>query len=204
MSKTKTGKPKTALFMRVSTERQKHDRQRTILGDWCRSQGLKAGSYAWYSEKVSSVAKTASRSGLSKLLKDVEQGKVHTVAIERLDRLSRSTRTGLEILQQLADSGCRVVAVRQNIDWNGSMGSFLATIFLALGQWEREQLSSRIREGVRSAKENGKHCGRPRNQKRYEQVAKMRASGMSTIQIGEKLNIKRQSVYYLLNQGNKA
>ncbi len=206
MSKTKPvdakhlRQAKTALFMRVSTERQKHDRQKTILSDWAKSQRLRQGQYAWYREKVSGSKETASRTGLSKLLRDVDAGRVHSVVIDRLDRLSRSTRKGLELLALLADQGCRVVAVQQQIDWNGSMGKFLATLFLALGEWEREQTRDRIIEGMAAARSNGKHCGRPRNQKRYEQVAKMRASGMSVQQISERLGIKRQSTYYLLSQ----
>ena len=104
MSKTK---PVTALFCRVSTERQRHDRQRTILSDWAKSQRLRVGQYRHYAEKRSGVSTAASRTGLSKLLRDVEAGRVHTVVVDRLDRLSRSTKAGLGILAQLADSGCR-------------------------------------------------------------------------------------------------
>ena len=193
-------KPITALFMRVSTARQKHDRQRTILSDWTKSQGLKPDAHQWYRETASATARN--RTGLAKLLRDVEAGKIHTVVFERLDRLSRSTRTGLEILQQLADSGCRVVAVQQGIDFNGSMGKLLATIFLALAEWERDLIGERITEGMRTAKENGKHVGRPRNSKRYEQVRKLRFDDhLSVSEIADKLGTTRQNVYYLLKAG---
>lgn len=199
----KSAKQVTALFMRVSTKDQKHDRQKTILGDWCRSQGLKSGAYRYYCEKVSGAKETASRSGLSALLRHVEQGQVHSVIVERLDRLSRSTRGGLEILQQLADAGVRIVAVKQSLDLSGAVGKFLSTLFLALAEWERTLLSERVSEGMETARRNGKHVGRPRNPKRYERAQKMRSDGMSAVQIADKLKIRRQSVYYLLNEGKR-
>lgn len=196
MSKKQT----TALFMRVSTKAQKHDRQRTILSDWIKTQGLKPDAHRWYRETVGANARN--RSGLAKLLRDVEGGKVHTVVFERLDRLSRSTRKGLDILKQLADSGCRVVAVQQGIDFNGSMGKLLATIFLALAEWERDLIGERITEGMRTAKDNGKHVGRPRDHKRYEQVRKLRFDDhLSVSEIAEQLKTTRQNVYYLLKAG---
>ena len=198
MSKTK---PITALYMRVSTTNQKHDRQRTILSEWAKNQRLRKGEFVWYSDKISGTTDAKSRNGLAKLLRDIDRGKVHTVVIERLDRLSRSTRGGLEILAKLADSGIRVVAVKQDIDFSGMMGTFLSTLFLALGQFEKSLLSERVKEGMRAAREiHGTHIGRPTNPKRYELVAKMKAKNMSVQEIATKLNIRRQSVYYLLSK----
>lgn len=201
MSKTK---PITALYMRVSTKDQKHDRQRTILNEWSKSQRLRKGEFAYYSDKIGGTTDSKSRNGLAKLLRDIDKGKIHTVAIERLDRLSRSTRKGLEILARLADSGIRVVSVQQNIDFNGQFGKFLSTLFLALGEWERDLLSARVREGMASAKENGKHIGRPRNPKRYEQVVKMRDKGMTVQQVADRLKVSRQSVYYLIDKAKES
>jgi DNA invertase Pin-like site-specific DNA recombinase len=190
----------TALFMRVSTRDQKHDRQKTILRDWSHAQGLKEGSVRWYSEKISGAAAPSKRSALRALMRDVEAGRVHTVAVERLDRLSRSTRTGLQVLADLAAKGVRVVAIQQALDLSGATGKFLSALFLALGEWERDQLASRVKEGMEAAREAGKHVGRPRDQRKYREVAKLRAEGYSVIQIADKMKISRQACYYLLNQ----
>jgi len=109
-------KPIVALYRRVSTKDQRHDRQRTILSDWMKSQRLRKGEYQWYSDKTSGRTDAKSRHGLARLLRDIDKGKVHTVVIERLDRLSRSTRKGLEILAELAGAGIQVVSVQQAID----------------------------------------------------------------------------------------
>ena len=82
------------------------------------------------------------------MLRAVERGSIDTVVVYRLDRLSRSTRGGLETLSKLADQQIRVVSVSQNIDFNGAMGKFLATLFLAIVEFERDTIVERIKDGA--------------------------------------------------------
>ena len=103
------------------------------------------------------------------MLRAVERGSLETVVVYQLDRLSRSTRGGLETLSTLADQQIRVVSISQNIDFNGAMGKFLATLFLAIAEFKRETIVERIRDGLAAAKANGKQLGRPRNDKRLAQ-----------------------------------
>lgn len=118
----------------------------------------------------------------------------------RLDRLSRRTRQGLETLATLADHQCRVVATEQNLDWNGPMGSFLATLFLALSEFERETTVARILEGLEAANAKGVTLGRPRNQKRLDQIQRLRDKRIPVALIATKLECSKQNVYNALKR----
>lgn len=153
----------------------------------------------WYEDKLSGAK--AERPALNKMLRAVERGSLDTVVVYRLDRLSRSTRGGLETLSQLADKQIRVVSVSQNIDFNGSMGRFLATLFLAIAEFERETIVERIKDGLAAARANGKQFGRPKNEKRLTEIRSMKAEGWSVVEIADEVGCSRQNVYKTLNPG---
>ena len=122
----KKPRPKLAAYLRVSTrDKQTTKSQRHSIREWARSQRIPLDSLKWYEDKVSGTK--AERPALGRMLRAIQRGAIDTVVVYRLDRLSRSTRGGLETLSQLADQQIRVVSVTQNIDFNGSMGTFLAT-----------------------------------------------------------------------------
>ncbi len=189
-----------ACYLRVSTDNQKHDSQRQVLRMWLKGQRLKTDSVRWYCDKISGT--TSDRPQLSKLLRAVEKGDVTTVAMTRLDRLSRRTRQGLETLATLADHQCRVVATEQNIDFAGPMGQFCSALFLALSEFERETTVARINEGLAAWRESnpGKSLGRPRNQKKLDQIQCLRGKGMPVTQIATKLGCSKQNIYNALKK----
>ena len=80
------------------------------------------------------------------------------------------------------------------------MGSFLATLFLALSEFERETTVSRIREGLEAAKANGVKLGRPRNQNRLAQIRRWHDSGKSAAWIAQRLKCSPQNVYNALKK----
>ncbi len=90
------------------------------------------------------------------------------------------------------------MSVSEQIDFNGTMGRFLATLFLAIATMERETIVERIRDGLAAAKANGQTLGRPRNEQRRKQAQTMKADGMSVIEIAEELGCTRQNVYRFL------
>lgn len=188
---------KIGVYVRVSTrDKQTTKSQRHSIREWARSQRIQPDSLKWYEDKLSGAK--AERPALNRMLRAVERGSIDTVVVYRLDRLSRSTRGGLETLSKLADQQIRVVSVSQNIDFNGSMGRFLATLFLAIAEFERETIVERIKDGLAAARANGKRLGRPRNEKRLTEIRSMKAEGWSVVDIADEVGCTRQNVYRFL------
>lgn len=197
-----TMKPKTAIYYRVSTSDQKTDSQKTVLREYITTHGIKPDQVVTYQDKLTGT--TTNRPQLQKLLRDIDKGKVHTLIITRLDRLSRNLRDGLDILRKLSDKGIRIVAVQQGLDFNGAMGKFLSALFLALSEYERDLTVARIREGLQARKEKGLKLGRPRNDKRLAEVLKLHESGIGGTEIANRLGCSRANVYSLLERAKSA
>lgn len=185
------------VYVRVSTrDKQTTKSQRHAIREWARAQRIQPDSLKWYEDKLSGAK--AERPALNKLLRAVQKGSLDTVVVYRLDRLSRSTRGGLETLSQLADRQIRVVSVSQNIDFNGAMGKFLATLFLSIAEFERETIVERIKDGLAAARANGKQLGRPKNVKRLTEIRSMKSEGWSVVEIADEIGCSRQNVYKAL------
>ncbi len=188
---------KIGCYVRVSTrDKQTTKSQKHAVREWATTQRIQPDQLKWYEDKLSGAK--AERPALNKMLRAVERGSLDTVVVYRLDRLSRSTKGGLETLSQLADRQIRVVSISQNIDFNGAMGKFLATLFLAIAEFERETIVERIKDGLLAAKASGKVLGRPRNEKRLAQIQKMKAKGWSVVEIADEVGCSRQNVYKAL------
>jgi DNA invertase Pin-like site-specific DNA recombinase len=185
--------PTIALYARVSTDQQKTDSQKLTLKQWTKAQGYTSLDYCWYLDKVTGT--TDDRPELQRLIRDVEKGRVKVLAFTRLDRLSRSTIEGLKLLSRFADKGIRVVSVLQGIDFNGSYGKFLASLFLALAELERDTIVSRVKEGLQARKAKGLPMGRPKNAQRHQQIRELHKQGLTASQIATRLGIPRGSIY---------
>lgn len=194
-------KAKTALYYRVSTHEQKTDSQRSVLKDYIHSHGLKPEEIVIYQDKLTGT--NVNRPNLQKLLRDIDKGKIHTVIVTRLDRLSRNLREGLDLLHRWTDKGIHIIACQQNLDFNGAMGKFLSALFLALSEYERDLTVARIREGLQARKEKGLRLGRPRNQERLAMVLKLYSEGMGATEIAKQLGCSRANCYSLLQRAKE-
>jgi DNA invertase Pin-like site-specific DNA recombinase len=114
--------------------------QEKALQDYIKNHGL--SNVRWYRDKLSGA--TTKRPGFEKLQRDIKfSGKVGTVLVWKLDRLSRSLKDGVNILADWCDREIRVVAVAQQLDFNGSVGRLIAAVLLAIAQMERENIRER-------------------------------------------------------------
>jgi DNA invertase Pin-like site-specific DNA recombinase len=193
-------RPKIGAYVRVSTADGKQDTasQRHAIREWAKANHVPASEIRWYEDRLS--GKTMDRPKLLRLLRAIERGDLDTLVVFRLDRLARSTRDGLQILADVAEKGTRVVSVSESIDFSNSTGRLIASILLSVAAFEREVTVERIRAGMDAAKANGTHCGRPRDEKRLQQIRMMRQT-MSAQAIADKLKISRQAVYSALSRG---
>ena len=125
----------------------------------------KAGAVKVYRETASG-AKT-DPPVLTKLLKRLEPG--DTLLITRLDRLARSTRDLLNVLDQIAHAGAKFKSLADTwADTTTAHGRLILTVLGGLAEFERELIRTRTGEGRARAKARGVHMGRPLKLNAYQ------------------------------------
>src|SRR5262249_11077943 len=117
-----------------------------------------AGCGNIYKEKASG-AKT-DRPELAKLIRRLEDGDV--LVITRLDRLARSTRDLLHVLDELGKRGPAFKSLKDSwADTTTPHGRLMLTVLGGLAEFERELIRARTGEGRKRAKARGVKFGRP-------------------------------------------
>ena len=180
-------------YARVSTDKQELQRQKDAL--------LKEGYDKLYEEKVTGTKRN--RPELQKLLDNVREGDI--VIIHSIDRLSRSTRDLLEIVDTIKKRGAFLKSIKDS--WldtteDNPMSDFLLTVMGALGEMERNLIVQRTREGLNSAKKRGVKLGRPAlKDKEVQKALKLYDGGNHSIkEILELTGISQGKLYKEINK----
>jgi site-specific DNA recombinase len=148
---------RTALYIRVSTEEQAKEgysirAQTERLKAYCVSQGWEVVDF--YIDDGKS-AKDMNRANLKRMLKHIEQGLIECVLVYRLDRLTRSVLDLYKLLEIFDKHNCKFKSATEVYDTTTAMGRMFITIVAALAQWERENLSERVRMGMEQKAREG-------------------------------------------------
>jgi DNA invertase Pin-like site-specific DNA recombinase len=118
-----------------------------------------AGCAKIYSEKVSG-AQSYNRKELQKVLNKLQEGDV--LVISRLDRLARSTRDLINILDSVSKKGAAFRSLHDHwIDTSTPHGRLITTVLSGLAEFERELIRARTSDGRKRALEKGVRFGRP-------------------------------------------
>lgn len=174
-------------YARVSTRDQNLDAQLDKLKD--------AGCAKTFREKESGVR--SDRPQLAALLDYVREG--DTVIVTKIDRIARSIRDLLGIVDQLQDKGVTFKVLNAQIDTSTPTGKLQLSILGAVGEFEREIMLERQAEGIAKAKEAGRYKGRkPTAQAKTAEVLRMASEGMTRQKIADELGIGIASVYRIL------
>jgi DNA invertase Pin-like site-specific DNA recombinase len=150
-----------------------------------------------FAEQVSSVGQ---RAQLDAALEFLREGDALIVC--KLDRLARSTSHLLSIVEMLDRKN---VALRildfggSAVDTGSPSGRLMLTMFAAMGQFEREMMLERQKEGIAAAKAAGKYKGRSATARaQTAKVLALRADGKGATEIASAIGIGRASVYRIL------
>ena len=137
-------------YARVSTDGQSLTSQDTELHA--------AGCAKVYAEKISGAR--SNRPELAKVLKRLDTGDV--LIVTRLDRLARSTRDLLNILDDIAKRGAGFKSLHDAwADTTSAHGRLMVTVLAGLAEFERELILARTSDGRARAKARGVRFGRP-------------------------------------------
>jgi DNA invertase Pin-like site-specific DNA recombinase len=157
-----------------------------------------AGCDKLFIEQVSSVGK---RQQLDAALDYVREG--DTLIVTKLDRLTRSVPDLLAMVARLEAKSValRVLAMSgsQPLDTGTAIGKLMLAVIAAVGQFEREMMLERQREGIAQAQRDGRYKGRaPTVQRQADEIMRLKDSGVTPTEIAMKLGIGRASVYRVL------
>jgi DNA invertase Pin-like site-specific DNA recombinase len=172
-------------YARVSTNGQDLDSQEAEL--------ISAGCAKVFKEKVSG-AKT-DRAELAKLIRRLEPGDV--LIVTRLDRLARSTRDLLNILDDIAKRGAGFKSLHDAwADTTSAHGRLMVTILAGLAEFERELIHARTSDGRARAKARGVKFGRPTALTPHQRTEALQrlASGEAQADVARTFNVSQATI----------
>jgi site-specific DNA recombinase len=102
---------------------------------------------------------TMERPALKRLLEDIQAGKVQTVVVYKVDRLTRSLSDFAKIVDVLDAHNASFVSVTQQFNTTTSMGRLTLNMLLSFAQFEREIAGERIRDKIAASKKKGMGMG---------------------------------------------
>ncbi|MGO8968916.1 MAG: recombinase family protein [Myxococcaceae bacterium] len=141
----------------------------------------------------------ASRPALDALKQAARQGRVRQVMVFALDRLGRSLRDLLLLLDEFSAAGCAVISLRESLDLTTPTGRLLVHLVAALAEFERELIRDRVKSGIARVKatgrtRSGRPVGRPKRPVDEGQVRAMREEGRSWRAIAQALKVPRRTL----------
>lgn len=187
---------RAALYMRVSTVDQHPENQVHDLHQLAAQRGFQIVHE--YTDKISGAK--ARRPGLDQLLDDARRGQFDVLLIWSCDRLARSVKHFLEVLDEMNRLNIEFVSFRENLDTGGPLGRAVVVIISAIAELERNLIVERVRAGMRRAKLEGRHIGRRPLEIDRDSVVRDRLNGMSLTDVAKSHGISRALVSKILKQ----
>lgn len=173
-------------YARVSTDEQILDLQLDAL--------QKEGCDRIFQDRVSGAK--SDRPQLRECLDYVREGDI--VVVWRLDRLGRSLKHLIEIVEGLSNKGVEFKSITESMDTASPGGKLIFHIFGAIAEFERNLIKERTLAGLAAARARGRNGGRPRSlsQSEIEVGIKLAKDSDWTVeQICQHLNINRSTYY---------
>lgn len=179
-------------YARVSTLDQNLDSQLDEL--------KKVGCTKIFQEKASSVKK---RPEFEKCVDYLRPG--DTLVVWKLDRLGRTTKKLLELIDDLKDRGINLQIITLGIDTSTAAGRLFFTMMAGLAEMERELIRERTNAGLQAARARGRLGGRkPIDPDVMNRALIMYEAKMTVEDVTKTLNISRSTFYKYLKQRNNS
>jgi DNA invertase Pin-like site-specific DNA recombinase len=182
--------------MRVSTVDQHPETQLLDLRQMAAQRGLEIVQE--YTDRISGAK--ARSPGLDQLMVDARRGRFDVVLVWASDRIARSVKHFLEVLDELNRLGIEYISLRENIDTGGPLGRAIIVIVAAIAELERSLIIERVRAGMRRARLEGTHIGRNPLILGHEAIRRERCQGQSLRQIAKGHRISTATVQRVLRK----
>jgi DNA invertase Pin-like site-specific DNA recombinase len=185
---------RAALYMRVSTVDQHPESQVHDLRQMAAQRG-----YEIVQEHTDRISGTkAKRSEIDQMMADARRGRFDVLLVWASDRIARSTRHFLEVLDELNRLNVEFVSFREQIDTGGPLGRAIVVIIGAIAELERNLIIERVRAGMRRARLEGRSIGRRPLTLDNAAILRDRCQGQSLRQIAKGHRISTATVQRVL------
>jgi DNA invertase Pin-like site-specific DNA recombinase len=164
-----------------------------------------------FQEKQSAVKE---RPELDKMLNILRKG--DKVIVWKLDRLGRSLKHLIDLMNEFKEKEVDFISLNDNIDTTTIQGRLVFNIFASFAEFERELISERTRAGLKAARENGRVGGKkpgltPEAQRKalavyhftLENRKKPKEERMSVIELAKAIDVSRATYYRYMDWAKK-
>ncbi len=182
-------------YLRVSTLEQSTDLQANEISAYLTSRGWNLVKF--YEDKSSGV--NTARPQLRQLLLDAKARRIDVVICWKLDRLARSLRDLISMLQELSELGVDFISLKDNIDLTTSAGRLMLHILGAFSQFEADLIRERVRAGIATKRKKTSGVWGRRKSVNETAIRQLREQGHSIRTIAKKLGIAKSSVQKALS-----
>ena len=187
---------RAAVYTRVSTLDQHPETQLLDLRQMATQRGYEIVNE--YTDRISGAK--ARRPGLDQMMADARRGHFDVVLVWASDRIARSVKHFLEVLDELNRLNIEYVSFRENIDTGGPLGRAIVIIIGAVAELERNLIIERVRAGMRRARLEGTHIGRQPLMLDDEAIHRERCQGQSLRQIAKGHQVSTATVQRVLRR----
>jgi DNA invertase Pin-like site-specific DNA recombinase len=187
---------RAALYLRVSTVDQHPETQLLDLRQMAAQRGLEI--VAEYTDRISGTK--AKRPGLDELMREARRGRFDAVLVWASDRIARSVKHFLEVLDELNRLNIEFISFREQIDTGGPLGRAMVVIIGAIAELERNLIIERVRAGMRRARLEGRHIGRRPLELDREAILRDRQRGRSLGQLAKTYGASRATIHRMLRE----
>lgn len=191
---------KCAIYARVSTVDQRVDNQLYDLRQFAAQRGYEV--VAEFTDVGISGSKCR-RPGLDAMLKDARKRKFGVVIVAAFDRLARSTKHFLTVVDELDSLGVEFVSRRENIATDGAMGRLFITLISSIAELEADLIKERIKAGMRRRKLDGLPVGRQPLDVDHDAIVADRIGGMSLTETAKAHGISRATVVRFVREARE-
>ena len=187
---------RAALYMRVSTVDQHPETQVHDLRQMAAQRGYTI--FHEYTDRISGAK--AKRPGLDAMMADARHGRFDVVLVWASDRIARSVKHFLDVLDELNRLNIEYVSFRENIDTGGPLGRAIIIIVGAVAELERNLIIERVRAGMRRARLEGRHIGRNPLELDHAGIQRDRGQGQSLREIAKGHRVSTATIWRVLNE----
>lgn len=187
---------RAALYLRVSTLDQHPKTQFYDLRQMAAQRGYQIVEE--YTDTISGAK--ARRPGLDQMMRDARRGRFDVVPVWASDRIARSVKHFLDVLDELNRLNIEFISFREPIDTGGPLGRAVVVIIGAIAELERNLIIERVRAGMRRARLEGRHIGRPSLSLDPAAILRDRQRGLSLGQLAKSYRVSRTTIHRLLRE----